>query len=153
MFRFNTDEPERHSEVEHHHVASTSFEGSHGGYRDVAQQIFEIVTARPKPDKMKTVRAGSLHSDTTRTIQICSASQAALLVIESSKVKSRLILQCKKTLNDLDSRNRVILTRVPGHSGVLGNEEGDRLAREGSAMYIIVPEPILEAPSQWGTWP
>ncbi|KAJ8972779.1 hypothetical protein NQ317_011631 [Molorchus minor] len=30
MFRLNTDEPERHSEVEHHHVASTSFEGSHG---------------------------------------------------------------------------------------------------------------------------
>ncbi|KAJ8985372.1 hypothetical protein NQ317_008406 [Molorchus minor] len=30
MFRLNTDELERHSEVEHHHVASTSFEGSHG---------------------------------------------------------------------------------------------------------------------------
>ncbi|KAJ8971563.1 hypothetical protein NQ317_004117 [Molorchus minor] len=32
MFRLNTDEPERHSEVEHHHVASTSFEGSHERY-------------------------------------------------------------------------------------------------------------------------
>ncbi|KAJ8971488.1 hypothetical protein NQ317_004598 [Molorchus minor] len=78
-----------------------------------------------------------------RTIQIFSDSWAALLAIESSKVKSRLVLECKKTLNDLASRNKVILTWVPGHSGVQGNEEADRLAREGSAMYPIGPEPIL----------
>ncbi|KAJ8964926.1 hypothetical protein NQ317_014459 [Molorchus minor] len=52
----------------------------------------------------------------------------------------------KKTLNDLASRNKVILTWVPGHSGVRGNEEADRLAREGSAMYPIGPEPILGVP-------
>ncbi|KAJ8971795.1 hypothetical protein NQ317_011711 [Molorchus minor] len=33
--------------------------------------------------------------------QFCSDSRAALLAIESSKVKSRLVLECKKTLNDL----------------------------------------------------
>ncbi|KAJ8972907.1 hypothetical protein NQ317_001578 [Molorchus minor] len=38
-----------------------------------------------------------------RTIQICSDSQAVFLAIESSKVKSRLVLECKKTLNDLAS--------------------------------------------------
>ncbi|KAJ8966610.1 hypothetical protein NQ317_004368 [Molorchus minor] len=67
-----------------------------------------------------------------RTIQICSDSRAALL--------------CKKTLNDLASRNKVILTWITGHSGVWGNEEADRLAREGSAMYPIGPEPILGVP-------
>ncbi|KAJ8972261.1 hypothetical protein NQ317_010755 [Molorchus minor] len=72
-----------------------------------------------------------------RTIQICSDSQAALLAIESSKVKSRHVLECKKTLNDPASCNKLILTLVPGHSGVRGNEEDDRMTREGSAMYPI----------------
>ncbi|KAJ8974770.1 hypothetical protein NQ317_007320 [Molorchus minor] len=64
-----------------------------------------------------------------RTIQICSDGRAALLAIESSKVESRLVLECKKTLNDLASRNKVIITWVPGHLGVRGNEKTDRLAR------------------------
>ncbi|KAJ8953324.1 hypothetical protein NQ318_012119 [Aromia moschata] len=72
-----------------------------------------------------------------RTIQICTDSQAALMAIESSKVKSRLVLDCKKILNDLASCNRVILTWVPGHSGVPGNEEADRLARLGSIGYTV----------------
>ncbi|KAJ8977462.1 hypothetical protein NQ317_000039 [Molorchus minor] len=84
-----------------------------------------------------------------RTIQICSDSRAALLTIESSKVKSRLVLKCKKTLNNLASRNKVILTWVPGHSGVRGNE-ADRLAREGSAMYPTGPEPMLGVPYSMG---
>ncbi|KAJ8975490.1 hypothetical protein NQ317_012212 [Molorchus minor] len=75
-----------------------------------------------------------------RTIQICSDSRAALLAIESSKVKSRVVLECKKALNDLASRNKVILTWDPGHSGIQENEKADRLAREGSAMYPIGPE-------------
>ncbi|KAJ8952299.1 hypothetical protein NQ318_007467 [Aromia moschata] len=60
---------------------------------------------------------------------------------ESSKIKSRLFLDCKKILNDLASCNRVILTWVLGHSGVPGNEEADRLARVGSIGYPIGPEP------------
>ncbi|KAJ8950227.1 hypothetical protein NQ318_006201 [Aromia moschata] len=82
-----------------------------------------------------------------------SVSQAALMAIESSKVKSRLVLDCKKILNDLASCNRVILTWIPGHSGVPGNEEADRLARLGSIGYPIGPEPILGSPIQWGFQP
>ncbi|KAJ8937261.1 hypothetical protein NQ318_020648 [Aromia moschata] len=85
-----------------------------------------------------------------RTIQICTDSQAALMAIESSKVKSRLVLDCKKILNDLASCNGVILTWVPGHSGVPGNEEADRLARLGSIGYPIGPEPILGVPYLMG---
>ncbi|KAJ8975113.1 hypothetical protein NQ317_017975 [Molorchus minor] len=77
-----------------------------------------------------------------------------LLAIESSKVKSRLVLECKKTLNDLDNRSQVILTWVPGHSGIRGDEEADILAREGSAtrsaMYPIGLEPVLGVPYLMG---
>ncbi|KAJ8972662.1 hypothetical protein NQ317_014021 [Molorchus minor] len=71
-----------------------------------------------------------------RTIQICSDSQVALLAIKSSKVNSQLVLECKKTINDLACRNRVMLTWVPIQVSE-GNEEADRLAREGSALYPI----------------
>ncbi|KAJ8969640.1 hypothetical protein NQ317_009573 [Molorchus minor] len=49
----------------------------------------------------------------------------------------------KKNLNDLVSPNRVILTWMPGHSGVRENKLADKLARERLAMYPIGPKPIL----------
>ncbi|KAJ8977442.1 hypothetical protein NQ317_018637 [Molorchus minor] len=78
-----------------------------------------------------------------RTIQICSDSRAALLAIESSKVKSRLVLECKKTLNDLASLNKVILTWVPGHSGVREMRRPIDWLGKRSAMYPIGPGAIL----------
>ncbi|KAJ8966166.1 hypothetical protein NQ317_008317 [Molorchus minor] len=76
-------------------------------------------------------------------------SRAALLAIESSKVKSRLVLEYKKTLNDLASRNKVILTWVPGNSGVRGNRRPIDWLEE-SAMHPIGPEPILGVPYSMG---
>ncbi|KAJ8969476.1 hypothetical protein NQ317_005469 [Molorchus minor] len=67
--------------------------------------------------------------------RICPDSQAALLAIESRKVKSGLVFEWKRTLNDLASRNRVILTWVQGHLGVRRNKKADLLAKEWSAMY------------------
>ncbi|KAJ8949135.1 hypothetical protein NQ318_012883 [Aromia moschata] len=83
-----------------------------GSYARVFQaEIYAILACRMEILKTAPKR---------RTIQICTDSQVDLMAIESSKVKSRLVLD-----------------------GVPGNEEADRLARLGSIGYPIGPEPIL----------
>ncbi|KAJ8954607.1 hypothetical protein NQ318_003140 [Aromia moschata] len=104
------------------------------------------------PRKMKeiTFQYDAKTAPKRRMIQICTDSQAVLMAIESSKVKSRLVLDCKKySKDDLASCNRVILTWVPRHSGVPGNEEADSQSRINIRINIsgpIGPEPILGVP-------
>jgi len=46
----------------------------------------------------------------------------------------------------LASMNEVTLIRMPGHCGILGNGEADKLARQASAMPLLGPEPDLGIP-------
>ncbi|KAJ8914517.1 hypothetical protein NQ315_002790 [Exocentrus adspersus] len=77
-----------------------------------------------------------------QSIAICSDSQAALKAIGSMQVCSRLVWDCVKALQELGSRNKLTLAWVPGHKGHKGNEEADRLAREGAGRALIGPEPF-----------
>jgi ribonuclease HI len=45
--------------------------------------------------------------------------------------------------------NSVTLIWVPGHANVQGNENADELAREGSAMDFVGPEPALPLSLSW----
>jgi ribonuclease HI len=46
-------------------------------------------------------------------------------------------------LSELAHLNEVTLVWVPGHRGIFGNEEVDKLARQASAMPLLGLEPAL----------
>ena len=59
---------------------------------------------------------------------------------------SGLVAECLDALFALASLNEVNLFRVPGHSGILGNEAADKLARQVSTMPLLGPELALGIP-------
>jgi ribonuclease HI len=78
---------------------------------------------------------------TDKTICICSDSWASLLALASHTVSSRLVLQCRQSLQGLSIHNRVL-----GHCGIIENEEADDLARVGSKSSFCDLEPCLPVP-------
>lgn len=76
-----------------------------------------------------------------KNVFIYSDSLAALKALSSSVITSKLVLSCLNTLNLLGTKCKLTLGWVPGHSGVLGNEAADELARTGSDQPFIGPEP------------
>jgi ribonuclease HI len=78
-----------------------------------------------------------------KRILIFSDSQAALKALSSPKVTSGLVSECLDALSALASLNEVTLACVPGHRGISGNEEADKLARQASAVPLLGPETAL----------
>ncbi|XP_050521071.1 uncharacterized protein LOC126894245 isoform X2 [Daktulosphaira vitifoliae] len=78
-----------------------------------------------------------------RKITILSDSQAALKALCNDQVNSKLVLECRETLESLSRFNKVTLAWVPGHNGVTGNENADFLARKGAENTYVGPEPVV----------
>jgi ribonuclease HI len=74
---------------------------------------------------------------------ICFDSQAALKALKAIRTTSLLVRQCQKALNDISARHAVGLFWAPGHAGVRDNEIADELARDGSVLRFVGPEPAL----------
>ena len=79
-------------------------------------------------------------------VLICLDNIGMIKALVSPVVTSKLVKECKEYLNLLGLSNRINLVWVPGHSGVEGNEEADKLGKEGSAAQANGPEPYLPIP-------
>jgi ribonuclease HI len=79
-------------------------------------------------------------------VTIFSDSQCSLRALDARDTRSRQVLQCVKTLNELGRNRATRLQWVPGHADVEGNEAADTLAKEGACMDFIGPEPVLPVP-------
>ncbi|CAK1599870.1 unnamed protein product [Parnassius mnemosyne] len=79
-------------------------------------------------------------------IRILTDSRAVLQALSCNAVNSGLIYECHQRLNEVCKNNNVTLQWIKGHSGSRGNDAADELARRGSALATIGPEPIIPIP-------
>ncbi|XP_055597713.1 uncharacterized protein LOC129747492 [Uranotaenia lowii] len=84
-----------------------------------------------------------------RTIYFCSDSQAAIKSLSASSSRSKLVIACRKAIEELAEGNGLNLLWVPGHKGIFGNECADELARAGSEKEFYGPEPAVPISPCW----
>jgi ribonuclease HI len=88
-----------------------------------------------------------------RRIHICSDSSAAIAALAKITTESSLVWECMQVLQKLSKSNRVTLMWIPGHQGIPGNEEADRLAKEGAVevppdQFAAIPFSVVKTSSR-----
>lgn len=73
-----------------------------------------------------------------------SDSQAAIKALGSYVIRSKIVWNCRKKLNELDRYNKISLFWIPGQLGKIGNETADELIKRGSASPFG-PDPSVES--------
>jgi ribonuclease HI len=85
---------------------------------------------------------------TRRRIHICSDSRAATAALVKTNTESSLVWECMQVLEKLSKSNKATLMWIPGHQGTPGNEEADRLAKEGAVE--VPPDQFAAIPFSVG---
>ena len=60
-------------------------------------------------------------------VVIASDSQRAIQALGSYILKSKLVLECLEVLKELAKMTKLTIVWIPGHEGLLGNENADAL--------------------------
>lgn len=83
---------------------------------------------------------------TGRNISLYVDSQAAIRAIETDVVKSNVVKECKGSVMELTKNNSVRVCWVPGHEEYKGNEEADKLAKEGAEKTSVEATQSVKPP-------
>ena len=78
-----------------------------------------------------------------KTINYYIDNQSAIKSLSNYQIKNKQVLEGKNLLNELSRRNTVQLFWIPGHSGHMGNEVADKLAKLGVKTPVFGPQPII----------
>jgi ribonuclease HI len=70
-----------------------------------------------------------------RRIHICCDSRAALAALAKTTTESCLVWECMQVLAKISEFNNVTLLWIPRHQGIPGDEEADKLAKEGAIEF------------------
>ena len=78
--------------------------------------------------------AGIIHNKNLRNlnIEIYTDSQSVIQSLTKRITKNEIINDCHILLNNLATYNKVYINWIPGHRGYEGNEQADKLAKDGS---------------------
>ena len=91
-------------------------------------------------------RAASHHifaETKNKSVVINCDSQAAMMALENTKIKSKTTLDAVLALNKLEENNQVIIRWIPAHSGYSGNKKAESLAKRGAN---IIDATLLKLP-------
>lgn len=84
-----------------------------------------------------------------QSVRILSDSKSVLQALNGNCTTSSLIQECHQDLNKVGAHNKITIQWIKGHSESRGNDAADELARRGSDMQPVGPEPIFPIPASW----
>ena len=84
----------------------------------------------------------SIKSHETRDVVICSDSRSALAAINNPISSSILVHEIQLITRAIMQKKEIVFLWVPGHAGIPGNNEADRLAKSGLQIEKITNIPL-----------
>jgi hypothetical protein len=91
----------------------------------------------------------NLISEGIKQIDIITDSKSALGALDAISSSSKLVTDCMKTLDKLQSKVNVSIHWIKAHVGHMGNEKADELAKLGTQKSSYHVEPIIPVPLSW----